>query len=124
MKRRHFITGLGAAALTIASAPALQAQMRIDILRQRFEMLPASDRRKVQTELSYAGLYNAAIDGSYGPGTERALVAGARYLEDNSRGRVRVDLAAAAGVNAYVTGLVNGSYAAWLYGEGGECDGC
>ena len=123
MKRRYFLTALGAA-FTFAQTSTLHAQMRLDILRQRFEMLPKHERRKVQTELSYTGLYNATIDGSYGPSTERALVSGARFLADNSRNQIRVDLTGAPGVNEYITGLASGRYAAWLYGEGDECDGC
>jgi hypothetical protein len=125
MIRRVFLKSLlsvtGAAALSLSSAA--QAQDR-GALQAAFEALPASGRSTVQSELQTAGLYQGATDGRYGRLTEAALIEGAEFLAYNSRGQVKVDLSSAAGVSAYLRGLAGGEYAAWLYGEGAECDDC
>jgi hypothetical protein len=122
---KSLLTASGAVALGLsyAATGAAWAQERV-ALQAAFEALPASGRSMVQSELQITGLYQGTIDGSYGRQTEAALIAGAEFLAYNSRGKVKVDLTSAAGVSAYLRGLAGGEFAAWLYGEGGECDDC
>lgn len=94
------------------------------LLRSAFATLAPDQARRVQEELQGAGLYQSGIDGRYGPGTEAALVAGAAFLAENSEGTVTIDLVSPEGVADYLRNLHEGNLAAWLYGEGGECDGC
>ncbi|MCB6178666.1 peptidoglycan-binding protein [Rhodobacter sp. Har01] len=122
---RSFALACAAATLCLPSlgtGPAA-AQDRA-ALQQALEGLSAIGRTTAQTELRFAGVYQGAIDGRYGRGTEAALIAGAAFMRDNSRGKVVVDLTNAAEASAYVRGLAEGAHSAWLYGEGGECDGC
>jgi peptidoglycan hydrolase-like protein with peptidoglycan-binding domain len=122
---KSLLTATSAAALgfSFAATGAARAQDRV-ALQAAFEALPASARSMVQSELQIAGLYQGALDGQYGRQTEAALIAGAEFLAYNSRGQVNVDLSSAAGASAYLRGLAGGEFAAWLYGEGGECDDC
>ena len=129
MIRRVFLKSLltvcsvAALGLAIAGSASAQTLDRAG-LQAAFEALPASGRSMVQSELQTAGLYQGVIDGSYGRRTEAALIEGAEFLAYNSRGQVTVDLSGAAGTSAYLRGLAGGEYAAWLYGEGAECDDC
>ena len=118
MNRRVFL----ACALTSAAIPFAAIARDIPPLRAAFETLAPSARRSVQDELAIAGFYEGAIDGRYGPRTERGLIAAAAHLSENSGGRVRVDVTSARGSRAYVADLAAGRHAKWLYGEGDECD--
>ncbi|MFZ1471052.1 MAG: peptidoglycan-binding domain-containing protein [Paracoccaceae bacterium] len=124
MIRRAFLLSLASLAL----APALGAQEAAPFnavaLRRAFDALPAASRKKAQEELQIAGLYHGALDGRYGPGTERALAAGAGFIAFNSRNTVVPDLLTDAGIAAFLGALGTGGMAAYLYGEGDECDNC
>jgi hypothetical protein len=52
------------------------------ILGERFDRLSREDRRSVQAFLLKGGLYEGKIDGSYGPGTEAALIAHMQGMAD------------------------------------------
>lgn len=49
------------------------AQDVLDLLTERPNMFGAATRRALQARLSEAGFYSGAIDGSFGPGTQRAI---------------------------------------------------
>lgn len=131
MSVRSFLSIAVTAAL---SATPLLARPDLATLRASFEQLPPSARAYVQQELrtlhanfhdgdgslylANAPLDPGAPDGRYGPGTERAQIAGAAYLAENSAGRCSFDLDMASGARAYVATLASGEAAAWLYGEG------
>lgn len=93
-------------------------------LQEAFVYLAPQYRRQIQNELAIAGLYNGGIDGEYGPGTEQALIEGAAYIEWSSSGRLYYDLNSPRGIVNYFQDLLTGEAAAWLYGEGEECDSC
>lgn len=121
---RTFATAL----LVLAASPTLAAP-DLTALRSAFERLAPAARHKVQSELEIAGFYRGGIDGRYGAGTERALIQGAAFLAQNSRGRIAFDLEGAVGIAAYLDALASGGTAAYLYGEGEMCedgmiDGC
>ena len=123
MKRRAFLGGLVGTAL--AGTAGAQSRVRTDWLREGFGYLRPALRGHVQNELRIGGFYQGAIDGRYGPATQRALIAAADHIGRNSRGQVRIDLTTQSGIVAYYRGLVSGDLAAWLYGEGNECaNGC
>jgi hypothetical protein len=74
------ITLLGGAALVLAllagppagaQAPASNPQMAA--AQTRFEALPEAERRAIQADLIWAGQFNGAISGAYGPLTFRAI---------------------------------------------------
>lgn len=49
------------------------AQDVLDLLTEKPEMFSVATRRALQSRLSQAGFYSGAIDGSFGPGTQKAL---------------------------------------------------
>ncbi|NCM98024.1 MAG: hypothetical protein AUK60_00570 [Rhodobacteraceae bacterium CG2_30_10_405] len=121
MTRRFLVLLTLICGLGLSAVPLLA---QAELLRASFSALAPDQARRVQTELQGAGLYEGAIDGRYGPRTEASLVAGAAFLAENSEGAVIIDLTSPEGVAAYLRALHEGKLAAWLYGEGGECDGC
>lgn len=94
-----------------------------DALQTAFEALTPAARRAAQEQLTMAGFYTGGIDGAYGPGTHRALVQAAAFIDQNSYGRTRFDLASAKGTKAYVRALVAGELGKYFWGEGDENDG-
>jgi hypothetical protein len=121
MNRRSLLLA-ASGALAFAGAARARPAPRPDPLRAAFAALSPDERRAAQSELRTAGLYGRALDGRYGPATERALVLGAALLEDNSRGRIAPRLATPEGAQAYLRDLAALRLSAWLYGEGDDCD--
>ena len=76
MRRRKLLTVL-AAGLALPLAGYAQAGSP---LRAAFMAMSERQRRTVQEELKTAGFYEGRVDGSYGPGTERALAKGAAFI--------------------------------------------
>lgn len=107
-----------------ASVSLAAADVAVDrsILRTTFESLSASDRRQVQQMMQDAGLYQSTVDGIYGQGTETAAIRTAKFLEENSHGRLGFNLATRGEVAAFLNFLRSDQAPAWLWGEGGECD--
>jgi peptidoglycan hydrolase-like protein with peptidoglycan-binding domain len=118
MNRRSLI-----AALPLALLAAHGAAAQEDHLRSQFDAMPPAARQVVQEQLATGGFYSGRIDAAFGPGTRRALVDAAAFLEWNSRGRVAFDLSSPGDVRRYLAGLAGGELAAYLYGEGEEMDG-
>ena len=118
MKRRVFLASIAAAGLL----PAAAALASGNALQAAFEALSGTRRQRVQYKLSEAGFYQGAADGRYGRGTDAGLRNAAAFVADNSYGRVRPDVASAAGASAFLAGLLAGDYDAWFWGEGGETE--
>lgn len=112
---------LSSLAVVVALAAPALAEVSARYLPAAFEALDDSQRRAVQQELQTAGLYSGSIDGRYGPGTERALVAAVVRLGEDSGIAVYLDTEGDA--VSFMFTLADGGYAKWLYGEGDENDG-
>jgi len=67
-----------------APAPAAGASPQMAAAQAGFEALPEAERKAIQTDLIWAGQFNGAVSGSYGPLTFRAINAfkGARSPAD------------------------------------------
>ncbi|NHB76427.1 peptidoglycan-binding domain-containing protein [Rhodobacter calidifons] len=118
MQRRSILLSLSA---FLTLAPGLQAGG--DALQAAFESLSPAARRSAQEQLAMAGFYRGGIDGAYGPGTRKALVQAAAFIEQNSYGRTRFDLASEKGARTYLRALAAGDLGKYLWGEGDEADG-
>lgn len=59
--------------MTLAQAPAPAPNPQLAAAQASFEALPEAERKAIQTDLIWAGLFNAAVSGSYGPLTFRAI---------------------------------------------------
>lgn len=118
MHRRTILLSLPA---FLTLAPALHAGG--DALQAAFEALSPAGRRAAQDQLAMAGFYTGGIDGAYGPGTRKALVQAAAFIEQNTYGRTRFDLGSAKGAGTYVRALASGNLGKYLWGEGDEADG-
>lgn len=94
-----------------------------DALQAAFESLSPAARRAAQEQLAMAGFYNGGLDGTYGPGTRRALAEAATFIEQNTYGRTRFDLASAKGAGSYLRALAAGELGKYFWGEGDESDG-
>lgn len=102
-----------------ATGPAL-AQQKLDYLRYAFEQLTYFERRSLQVELQMAGLYQATVDGAYGPSTRRAIVSAPNFIRDNSQGRVTIAVETVSDLENFLRQIAMGEYSRWLYGEGNE----
>lgn len=61
------------ASLAVAQAPAPAPNPQLAAAQQRFEAMPEAERKAIQTDLIWAGYFNGAASGSYGPLTFRAI---------------------------------------------------
>ena len=120
MNRRRFLVLCAA----VAAVPLAAAAQDRRALRAAFDALPASGRRSVQDELAITGLYDGALDGRYGPRTERGLIAAAAHLTRNWSRLVWPDVSSPSGARAFVQELAARRLSTWLYGEGEDCDPC
>lgn len=109
------------AVIAVAPAPAYAQQ---DPVQSAFAGLNANGRRAVQEKLQAGGFYSSRIDGAYGAGTRNGLLNAAAYVADNSRGTAVYDLRRPESARNFVNHLARGDLDMWLWGEGGECDGC
>lgn len=120
-----FKTILAAAAIAFTAIPAMaDVAWNEAVARASFENLPMASRQNVQTVMKEAGTYGSSVDGKWGPGTARGVLETAKFLEMNSYNKLNFELnsrQAAAGFYAFVISPKAGAY---LWGEGGECDGC
>lgn len=55
------------------------------LLEGRFNRLSSAERRSVQALLAERGFYDSGVDGTYGPGTEAALIAQLQSLADEGQ---------------------------------------
>lgn len=113
-----------ATAVTVTAVAPTAAVAQQDVLAAAFEGVGNQGRRKIQESMSFLGFYSSAVDGKYGPGTRRALLQTAAYVQENSRQQVRPDLSTAAGARFFMGKLASGEWDKWLWGDGDECDGC
>ncbi len=118
MIRRHFLLSLSGLA-----AFATMAIGQTDTLADAFAALDPAARRAAQEQLTAAGFYQGAIDGSFGPRTRSALINAAAFVKDNSYGRADYDLASPSQAGQFLTELSSGALAKYLWGEGDEADG-
>ncbi|CAH1657845.1 conserved exported hypothetical protein [Hyphomicrobiales bacterium] len=67
-----------------AQAPAAGPSPQMAVAQASFEALPEAERKAIQNDLIWAGQFNGAVSGSFGPLTFRAINAfkGARGLPD------------------------------------------
>lgn len=120
MHRRTLLLSL---ALLAAAGPlAAQSDPRARHLPAAFASLSPDDRRNAQEELQIAGFYDGPVDGAYDATVEAALLAAADFIAENWEGKV-IPLSTAAEAKTYLNDLASRNLSAWLYGEGGECDG-
>lgn len=115
---------LAAAALTLIALPAA-AEVRWNeaAARSGFESLPDAQRRSAQGVMKQAGLYASDVDGKWGPATARSAIATADFLEDNSYNRLDFDLHTPQAARRFFQFILTDDGPAYLWGEGGECDG-
>lgn len=68
----------------LAQAPASTTNPQMAAAQARFESLPEAERKAIQTDLIWAGQFNGAVSGSFGPLTFKAINAlkGARGPAD------------------------------------------
>lgn len=115
---------LAAAALTLIALP-VSAEVRWNEVAARsgFESLPDAQRSSAQSVMKQAGLYASGLDGEWGPATARGAIATAEFLEDNSYNRLDFDLHTPEAARRFFQFLLTNEGPAYLWGEGGECDG-
>ncbi|WP_170765318.1 hypothetical protein [Ruegeria lacuscaerulensis] len=91
-------------------------------LETTFKQLPERDRITIQSQLLDFGLYSSTLDGLWGRNTENALRQAAMMMEQN----MGTDLAlhSPQQARAYLNQFIDGSASAFMWGGGGECDGC
>lgn len=118
-------TLLTAAVLGLLALPAA-AEVRWNdaAARAAFESLSDAQRRAAQSTMKEAGFYSSAIDGRWGQGTARSAKATAEFLEDNSYNRLDFDLHTPDASRQFFQFVLSETAGAYLWGEGGECDGC
>jgi hypothetical protein len=78
------------------------------LLSGRFNRLGEGDRRAVQSRLAELGLYEGAIDGAYGAGTESALIGHLQAMADRGE---PVDGNSSSFIREMITALVEGGRA-------------
>ncbi len=101
----------------LLAVPAL-AEVSARFFPAAFAELDEASRRAVQAELQRVGLYDGTVDGSYGPGTEKALVRAVERLQQDSF-EVTILLDTEADAVSFLFVLAEGGYAQWLSRSGG-----
>lgn len=91
-------------------------------LEEAFKQLSESDRITIQSQLSEFGLYASILDGLWGRNTENALRQAAVMMEQNMG--MDLSLHSPQRSREFLNKFLNGSASAFMWGEGGECDGC
>jgi hypothetical protein len=115
LSRRSLFAGV--AALAVTASPALAQE---DPYRVAFERLSEQERRSFQVEVQMAGLYSGPIDGAFGPGTKRAMMAAPQFIVDNSYARYTFSINNIDEMEDFLRDVAAGKYSVWLYGEGEE----
>lgn len=110
--RRSFTLGL--ALLSVPSLAQAQ-QIRRRAMKRLFESLTSNQRRRIQRELTNAGVYSLGVDGLYGPGTEAGLIRGANFLNKRANNAGYVNLTTVDGIASYYRGIITGRYAKYIY---------
>ncbi|WP_424833000.1 hypothetical protein [Ruegeria sp.] len=96
-----------------------QSQSQLEIA---FRQLPESDRITIQSQLSNFGLYASTLDGLWGRNTENALRQAAMMMKNNMGTELALNSSQQA--RAFLNQFIDGSASDFMWGEGGECDGC
>lgn len=116
---------LAAIVIAATSAPA-----KADVLwdeasaRAGFESLPLAVRKDTQSTMQQAGTYGSTVDGQWGPGTAKGVLETAKLLEFNSYDQLDFNLNTRAAAERFYAFITSDKAAGYLWGEGGECDGC
>lgn len=110
------------AGITPSFAQAQTVNQSQSQLETAFKQLPERDRIAIQSQLSDFDLYASTLDGLWGRNTENALRQAASMMEQN----MGTDLALHSSQRAreILNQFLDGSVSAFMWGEGGECDGC
>jgi hypothetical protein len=89
--RYHPTTSFRVAKVGAAAAPGSSSDTQAvrDEVREAFNSLEISERKRIQTTLTTLGLYTSSIDGLYGPRTKKALQS---YIRSNNLETVDVAL--------------------------------
>ncbi|EAQ46585.1 hypothetical protein MED193_15357 [Roseobacter sp. MED193] len=131
MKKNAFLTFLALPIFTFCEAvPSIAqttAQSRTTesthwLLESEFKNLGERDRIRIQSHLAEYGLYDSTLDGLWGRNTANALRHAAGMMEQNMGTELHLDNAERA--RAFLSQFADGSASAFMWGEGGECDGC
>jgi hypothetical protein len=92
------------------------------MLERAFKGSSERDRIQIQSQLSEYGLYANTLDGLWGRNTANALHQAAAMMEQNMGSEL--NLASSGRARAFLSQFIDGSASAFMWGEGGECDGC
>lgn len=111
ISRRNVMIGLG-----LLSVPGLAHAQQVNrrAMEELFKALSVEHRKRIQSKLTAAGVYNLGIDAIYGPGTEGGLLRGAQFL-NRKAGGVVVNLSTRKGVADYYRGILDGSFDKFIY---------
>ncbi|MCP9480792.1 hypothetical protein NNA36_02330 [Shimia sp. CNT1-13L.2] len=113
------VVGQGAAEAIPQTQQAEQSRWLLEVA---FKKLSERDRIQIQLHLAEYGLYNSTLDGLWGGNTAAALNIAADMMEQNMGGEL--SLITLDRSKAFLKQFVDGSASAYMWGEGGECDGC
>lgn len=131
MKKLTISTFLALSALAFSGAAPSFAQTSAHaqiseqtqlMLEGAFKGFSERDRIQIQSRLSEYGLYGSTLDGLWGRNTANALHQAATMMEHNMGGDL--GLSSAGSAKAFLNQFLDGSASAFMWGEGGECDGC
>jgi hypothetical protein len=111
VSRRTVMVGLG-----LLTVPGLAQAQQVNrrAMEELFEGLSVERRKRIQSKLTAAGVYDLGIDAIYGPGTEGGLLRGAQFL-NRKAGKVVVNLSTRKGVADYYRGVLDGSFDKYIY---------
>lgn len=115
------LTGAAPSFAQTTSQAQISEQTQL-LLEGAFKDFSHRERIIIQSHLSEYGLYASTLDGLWGRNTANALHQAAAMMEQNMGGKL--NLASAGRAKAFLSQFVDGSASAFMWGEGGECDGC
>lgn len=104
------------------TAKQVQVSQQQLMLEGAFKSFSERQRINIQAQLSEYGLYANTLDGLWGRNTANALLEAAAMMQQNMGGDL--GLSSAGSAKAFLNQFVDGSASAFMWGEGGECDGC
>ncbi|WP_411351590.1 hypothetical protein PNH50_15795 [Leisingera aquaemixtae] len=131
MKKNAFLTFLALPIFTFCeavpsiaqtTAPSRTTESTHWLLESEFKNLGERDRIRIQSHLAEYGLYDSTLDGLWGRNTEGALRQAAAMMEQNMG--TELALHSPVRARAFLRQFIDGSADAFMWGEGGECDGC
>lgn len=116
---------IAAAVVILATTLPAAAGVRMGeaAARAGFESLTPAQRKAVQGVMREAGTYRSGLDGAWGPATGRGALEAAQMLEYNSYERLDFELDTPKEARRFFLFMLSDSAPAYLWGEGGECDG-